>query len=66
MATMAPPDLVRSDRQHQIHSLHHPSDISEAVIFESGKGIFLRDIAGKEYIDGLSASVECERGPWAS
>ena len=55
MATMAPPDLVRSDRQHQIHSLHHPSDISEAVIFESGKGIFLRDIAGKEYIDGLSA-----------
>lgn len=47
-------DLALSDRQHQIHSLHHPSDIADSLIFESGHGIYIRDTNGKEYIDGLS------------
>lgn len=47
--------LTEADRQHQIHSLHHPSDQADAVLCVSGQGIFVRDMAGKEYIDGLSA-----------
>jgi putrescine aminotransferase len=46
--------LAEADRQHQIHSLHHPIESNEAVIYESGHGVMLRDVEGKEYIDGLS------------
>lgn len=48
-------DLANADRQHQIHSLHHPVDLAEPVLCVSGQGIMVRDITGKEYIDGLSA-----------
>lgn len=48
-------DIREADRKHQIHSLHHPVDVADAVIYASGQGIMLRDIDGKEYIDGLSA-----------
>jgi adenosylmethionine-8-amino-7-oxononanoate aminotransferase len=47
-------DLASADRQHQIHSLHHPVDLTEPVLCVSGKGIMVRDITGKDYIDGLS------------
>jgi putrescine---pyruvate transaminase len=47
-------DLANSDRQHQIHSLHHPIETNDSLIFESGNGIYIRDINGREYIDGLS------------
>lgn len=47
-------DLAGSDQRHQIHSLHHPADIKDALIITSGKGVWIRDIDGKEYIDGLS------------
>lgn len=47
-------DLAASDRRHQIHSLHHPSDTQDAVLCVSGKGIRVRDAEGREYIDGLS------------
>lgn len=46
--------LLAADRQHQIHSLHHPVDHTDPVICVSGRGITVRDIDGKEYIDGLS------------
>ncbi len=46
--------LAKVDREHQIHSLHHPIESNDAVIYSSGSGIFLRDVEGKEYIDGLS------------
>lgn len=42
------------DRQYQIHSLHHPVDLDEQIIFSSGHGIFVCSIDGREYIDGLS------------
>jgi adenosylmethionine-8-amino-7-oxononanoate aminotransferase len=48
-------DLASADRQHQIHSLHHPVDLIEPVLCVSGQGIMVRDITGREYIDGLSA-----------
>jgi putrescine---pyruvate transaminase len=47
-------DLASSDRQHQIHSLHHPIETNDSLIFESGHGIYIRDTDGREYIDGLS------------
>jgi putrescine---pyruvate transaminase len=47
-------NLAEIDRQVQLHSLHHPTDSNEAIIYESGHGIMLRDVEGKEYIDGLS------------
>ncbi|WP_058188551.1 aminotransferase family protein [Terracidiphilus gabretensis] len=47
-------DLARLDRQHQIHSLHHPVETTDSLIFESGNGIYVRDTEGREYIDGLS------------
>lgn len=61
-ATPAPPEklmetesaLLRTDRDHQIHSLHHPVDTADPVLCASGHGIYVRDITGKDYIDGLS------------
>src|ERR1700758_1078625 len=51
---MSASSLAASDRQHQIHSLHHPADLTDSVICVSGQGIIVRDVEGKEYIDGLS------------
>lgn len=48
-------EIAKSDREHQIHSLHHPVDLAEPVICVGGHGVWIRDINGKEYIDGLSA-----------
>lgn len=42
------------DRQYQIHSLHHPADVNEQIIFSSGHGIFVQSVDGREFIDGLS------------
>lgn len=47
-------DLATSDQKYQIHSLHHPIETSDSLIIESGNGIYIRDIDGREYIDGLS------------
>lgn len=46
--------LEKADRLHQVHSLHHPIESSEPVIYLSAQGVMLRDVEGKEYIDGLS------------
>lgn len=46
--------LMKADREYQIHSLHHPAENADAVLCASGHGIYVRDIAGKDYIDGLS------------
>jgi adenosylmethionine-8-amino-7-oxononanoate aminotransferase len=48
-------DLVRADREHLIHPLHHPSDHTQPVVFVRGKGALLWDSDGREYIDGLSS-----------
>jgi adenosylmethionine-8-amino-7-oxononanoate aminotransferase len=46
--------LAEADRRHQIHSLHHPVESNDAVIYVSGRGVMLQDVEGKEYIDGLA------------
>jgi putrescine aminotransferase len=46
--------LIRADREHLIHPLHHPADHQEAIICVRGRGATVQDINGREYLDGLS------------
>jgi adenosylmethionine-8-amino-7-oxononanoate aminotransferase len=39
---------------HLVHPLYHPKDHAEAVIFERGEGVYLYDVEGRRYFDGLS------------
>lgn len=48
-------EIAGADRQYQIHSLHHPIDLNDTFLCTSGHGIYVRDAAGRDYIDGLSA-----------
>ena len=47
-------ELVKADQEHLIHPLHHPVDHSAPTIYVGGRGSIVRDIQGREYIDGLS------------
>lgn len=51
---LATTDLVRTDQERLIHSLHHPVDHAEPVIYRRGRGSTVQDVEGREYIDGLS------------
>jgi adenosylmethionine-8-amino-7-oxononanoate aminotransferase len=46
--------LVRQDQEHLIHPLHHPRDHERPLLVVEGRGAMLKDIEGREYIDGLS------------
>ncbi len=46
--------LLDQDRKHLLHPLHHPNSHESPLIIESGHGIWLRTVDGKEYIDGLA------------
>jgi putrescine aminotransferase len=49
-------ELIALDQAHVIHPLHNPSSHAAAgpVILVGGQGAVLRDVRGREYIDGLS------------
>ena len=49
-------ELIALDEAHVIHPLHNPSAHAAAgpIVIVSGQGAVLRDIHGREYIDGLS------------
>jgi putrescine---pyruvate transaminase len=47
-------DLERADHDHLLHSLHHPVDHAQPLIYVRGRGVTITDIEGREYIDGLS------------
>lgn len=51
---MSTTDLAAADRLHQIHSLHHPVDLTDPLIYVRGHGVTVWDVEGKDYIDGLS------------
>jgi adenosylmethionine-8-amino-7-oxononanoate aminotransferase len=51
---MSTAELAAADRLHQIHSLHHPVDLTQPLIFVRGQGITVWDIEDRGYIDGLS------------
>lgn len=48
-------DLTDADKKHQIHSLHHPSDLAGQLVITGGKGAEVEDAEGHRYIDGLSS-----------
>src|SRR5438105_3737913 len=52
--TLSTQDLARADLEHVIHPLYHPSLQEGAVIFERGEGVWLWDVDGNRYLDGLS------------
>ncbi len=50
-------ELSGLDKKHIIHPSTNPklhSEIGPKLIFESGEGIYLKDMGGKTYIDGVS------------
>lgn len=47
-------ELIKSDQEHLIHPLHHPLDHTNPVIYVRGRGATVEDIAGNQYLDGLS------------
>jgi adenosylmethionine-8-amino-7-oxononanoate aminotransferase len=47
-------ELIKTDQEHLIHPLHHPVDLADSVIYVRGCGVKVYDIAGREFIDGLS------------
>lgn len=47
-------ELIKADQEHLIHPLHHPMDAAEATIYVRGRGATVVDLAGREYLDGLS------------
>src|SRR5205809_3017749 len=49
-----PAELIKSDQDHLIHPLHHPSDHLEPMVYVRGRGATITDIQGREYIDGLA------------
>ena len=46
--------LLDGDRAHLLHPLHHPSAYASTRVWVSGEGAIIKDIHGREYIDGLS------------
>ena len=47
--------LIETDQAHLIHPLHHPAEHQTPLVLVSGQGVMLRDVDGREYIDGLSS-----------
>ena len=47
--------LVRDDLAHLIHPQWYAPDHQDPVIFDHGEGVWLVDVRGRRYIDGLSS-----------
>jgi len=47
--------LVNEDLAHLIHPQYYAPEHQEPVIFDHGEGVWLVDVRGKRYIDGLSS-----------
>jgi putrescine---pyruvate transaminase len=54
MTTSEAAEYTQADLDHLIHPLYHPSAHQAPKIWVEGHGAVLKDIDGKEYIDGLS------------
>ncbi|MSQ42300.1 MAG: aspartate aminotransferase family protein [Dehalococcoidia bacterium] len=47
--------LVREDLAHLIHPQWYAPDHQDPVIFDHGEGVWLTDVRGRRYLDGLSS-----------
>ena len=48
-------DLTREDLAHLLHPQYYAPDHQQPVIFDHGEGVWLTDLQGRRYIDGLSS-----------
>jgi adenosylmethionine-8-amino-7-oxononanoate aminotransferase len=48
-------ELEREDRAHLLHSQHYAPDHEHPLIWDHGEGVWLTDVRGRRYIDGLSS-----------
>ena len=48
-------NLAQKDLEHLLHPQYYAPEHQEPVIFDHGKGVWLTDVNGKKYIDGLSS-----------
>jgi adenosylmethionine-8-amino-7-oxononanoate aminotransferase len=48
-------DYVQADHDHLLHPLYHPSAHQEPKVWVEGRGAMVKDVSGREYIDGLSS-----------
>ncbi len=48
-------ELAALDEAHLIHPLYHPLAQKNAIILERGEGVWLFDVNGNRYMDGLSS-----------
>ena len=54
MTTAAERSLIDRDTAHLVHPLHNPAAHASAKVWVGGKGAYIEDSAGNEYIDCLS------------
>ena len=47
--------LVQDDLAHLIHPQYYAPEHQDPVIFDHGEGVWLTDVRGRRYIDGLSS-----------
>ena len=47
--------LVQDDLSHLLHPQYYAPDHSDPVIFDHGEGVWLTDVRGRRYLDGLSS-----------
>ncbi|GAB4440361.1 MAG: aspartate aminotransferase family protein [Chloroflexi bacterium OHK40] len=47
-------ELVQADQEHLLHPLYHPSAHQEPKVWVEGRGAIVKDMSGREFIDGLS------------
>lgn len=58
MAAMSKDELKKLDQKHFLHPTSNVKEQQEngpAIIFESGEGIYVKDIDGNQYIEGMSS-----------
>src|SRR5207247_2397506 len=48
------PRALLADDRHLLHPLHHPADHAEPLMLVEGRGVMLRDAAGREYLDAFA------------
>jgi putrescine---pyruvate transaminase len=47
--------LAQEDLQHLLHPQWYAPDHQQPVIFDHGEGVWLTDVRGRRYMDGLSS-----------
>ena len=47
--------LIRDDQAHLIHPQYYAPDHQDPIVFDHGEGVWLTDVRGRRYIDGLAS-----------